>query len=179
MLFVGGTWWISVRCSFHLLTAKIAWGCWRVPDKHGLLHASPWSTFSVAPRIHHGLWQHAPFQAFSFMSGDVTAGSADDGDYDAAALSEVDREFNLYCVFWLINETIVIVCILVEIAAERVRKCKNLQKWEEEIPFNLLTGNRFQHKSPNMAHDAKAQKLHVLQRLYFRKWSINLMLFVW
>lgn len=29
----GGTWWISERCSFHLLTGEIAWGRWRVPDK--------------------------------------------------------------------------------------------------------------------------------------------------
>lgn len=29
----GGTWWISERCSFHLLTGEIAWGRRRVPDK--------------------------------------------------------------------------------------------------------------------------------------------------
>lgn len=71
--FVGGTWWISEWCSFHLLTAKIAWGCWRVPDKQGLLHASPWSTFSVAPWIYHGPWQHAPFWAYYIMVDDVAA----------------------------------------------------------------------------------------------------------
>lgn len=71
--FVGGTWWISEQCSFHLLTAEIAWGCWRVPDKQGLLHASPWSTFSVAPWIHLGLWQHAPFWAFYIIVDDVVA----------------------------------------------------------------------------------------------------------
>lgn len=70
--FVGGIWWISERCSFHLLTAEIAWGCWRVPDKQGLLHASPWSTFSFAPWIHHGLWQHGPFWAF-YIIVDVVA----------------------------------------------------------------------------------------------------------
>lgn len=79
--YVGGTWWISERCSFHLLTAEIAWGCWRVPDKQGPLHASPWSTFSVAPWIHHGLWQHAPFWAFYIiMPLLVRAGNDDDDD---------------------------------------------------------------------------------------------------
>lgn len=60
-LLVGGTWWISEHCSFHLLTTEIARGCWQVPDKHGLLHGSPWSTFSIAPWIHHQPWQHTLF----------------------------------------------------------------------------------------------------------------------
>lgn len=86
-LLVGGTWWISEHCSFHLLTTEIARGCWQVPDKHGLLHGSPWSTFSVAPWINHQLWQHALFSAFRTILVDVAAGGHE-SDYD---LTEVYR----------------------------------------------------------------------------------------
>lgn len=42
------------------------------------------------------------------MSGDVTTGSDDDGDYDAAAVSEIDTYFNLYSVFFDYQMIIVI-----------------------------------------------------------------------
>lgn len=103
--FVGGTWWISEQCSFHLLTAEIAWGCWRVPDKHGLLHASPWSTFSFAPWIHHGLWQHAPFWLFYIIVDGVAAAAGDDDDYDVVEVSKMNRKpFIILLYFRLMNK---------------------------------------------------------------------------